>query len=45
MKILFKQNKEKTEIQMLEIKQNKQMSKQGCDQIKNFKNYRWTEFA
>jgi len=34
MKILFKQNKEKTEIEMLEIKQNKQMSKQGCDQKK-----------
>ena len=31
MKILFKQNKEKTEIEMLEIKQNKQMSKQGYD--------------
>ena len=29
MKILFKQNKEKTEIEMLEIKQNKQMSNQG----------------
>ena len=40
MKILFKQNKEKTEIEMLEIKQNKQMSKQGYDQIKNFSNYR-----
>ena len=45
MKISLKQNKEKDKIEMLEIKQHKQMSKQGCDQIKNFKNYRWTEFV
>ena len=31
MKISFKQNKEKDKIEMLEIKQNKQMSKQGYD--------------
>ena len=35
MKISFKQNKEKDRIEMLEIKQNKQMSKQGYDQKKN----------
>ena len=34
MKISFKQNKEKDKIEMLEIKQNKQMSKQGYDQKK-----------
>ena len=34
MKISFKQNKEKDRIEMLEIKQNKQMSKQGYDQKK-----------
>ena len=45
MKISFKQNKEKDKIEMLEIKQRKQMSKQGYDQKNNFCNHSLIELA
>ena len=45
MKNFSNKRKKKTEIEMLEIKVNKQMSKQGYDQNKNFHNYSSIELA